>query len=418
VHSPLDLPFPDAAAPDRARPASRRPWRRAAFAALAMATLLLPGPFLGPDAVAGGEVAGSANVGYGRLTVGGRGGSIVRVRNRNDSGPGSLRAALERSGRRIVRFDVGGVFALRSEIKIKDPFVTIAGETAPRPVVIKNEALLVRTHDVIIRHMRLRPGDRTSTPSDTDALTLNGNDDPVYNVVVNHVSMVWGPDIGGLAILGEVRRVTIQNSIMGEGLYLSRHPEGTRGHGGHSHAANITQLDRSSSPPARITFWRNLFTTSDTRVPRFQGAFCVDVVNNLIYNWGHHSASGNPRSLNLVANWYRRGPRMQSTDVYSTQTSSVAPSLFSDAVYAAANRADGFTGRRGGPSHVYASSVRCGGLSVTRGTPHSARDAVLASAGATLPWRDEKDRRIIKNVVQRQGKYFNGVDFKAPNPYY
>jgi pectate lyase len=412
VHSPPDIPHPDAGAPARRRPTSHRPSRRALVVALAVATLL-PTLLLNPD-----PVAATRDVGYGKLTAGGRGGAIVRVRNRNDSGPGSLRAALERSGRRIVRFEVGGVFALRSPIKIKDPFVTIAGETAPRPVVIRNEALLVRTHDVIIRQIRLRPGDTTSTPGETDALTINGIQDPVYNVVIKHVSMVWGPDIGGLAVLGDVRRVTIQNSIMGEGLYLSRHPEGTSGNGGHSHAANITQLDRGTPAPQRITFWRNLFTTSDTRVPRFQGVRCADVVNNVIYNWGHHSASGNPRSLNLVANWYRRGPRMQSTDVYSTQTSSVAPSLFSDAVYLARNRADGFARTRGGPGHVYASSVRCGGLSVTRTAADSARDSVLASAGATLPWRDEKDRRIMRNVRERQGKYFNGVDYRAPNPYY
>lgn len=413
MHSPLDLARPDAAPLARARFAAQSPSLSGLVVALAVATMLLSMPFLNPDPVSGGE-----DVGYGKLTVGGRGGSIVRVRNNNDSGPGSLRAALERSGRRIVRFDVGGLISLRSPIKIKDPYVTIAGETAPRPVVIRKEALLVRTHDVIIRHIRLRPGDQTSAPSETDALTLNGSQDPVYNVLVNHVSMVWGPDIGGLAVLGDVRRVTVQYSIMGEGLYLSRHPEGTRAHGGHSHAANITQLDRGTPAPARITFWRNLFTTSDTRVPRFQGARCADVVNNVIYNWGHHSASGNPRSLNLVANWYRRGPRTQSTDVYSTQTSSVAPRLFSDSVYESGNRADGFNRTRGGPRHVYASSARCGGLSVTPGTPASGYHAVLPSAGAMLPWRDEKDRRIIRNVAERQGKYFNGVDYPAPNPYY
>jgi pectate lyase len=413
VNSPLDASNPDIVPPAGERSATRRPWRRAVLVALAAATLVLPAPFNDPDPVAAAD-----GVGYGRLTAGGRGGTIVRVTNRNDSGPGSLRAALERSGRRIIRFSVGGVIRLRSPIKIKDPFVTIAGETAPRPVVLKNEALLVRTHDVIIRNVRLRPGDSTSSPSETDALTLNGAQDPVYNVLVDHVSMVWGPDIGGLAVLGDVRRVTIQYSIMGEGLYLSRHPEGTRGHGGHSHAANITQLDRSTPAPQRITFWRNLFTTSDTRVPRFQGARCMDVVNNVIYNWGHHSVQGNPRSLNLVANWFRRGPRAQSTDLYSTQTSSVAPSLFSDAVYMSRNRADGFMRSRSGPGRVYASSARCDGLSVTPRTPSNGYHAVLSEAGAMLPWRDEKDRRIIRNVRQRIGKYFNGIDYPEPNPYY
>ena len=189
VNSPDVRPRPSSMplAPGQSGPRQRH-WRRAVLVVLAAATLALPASFQNPDPVAGAD-----EVGYGRLTVGGRGGTIVRVRNRNDSGPGSLRAALERSGRRIVRFDVGGVFTLRSEIKIKDPFITIAGETAPRPVVIRREGLLVRTHDVIIRQIRLRPGDTGGTPSETDALTLNGNQAPVYNVVVSHVSMVWGP---------------------------------------------------------------------------------------------------------------------------------------------------------------------------------------------------------------------------------
>lgn len=413
VNSPIDSSRPEVVAPARARFPRRRPWRRAVLVALAAATLSLPAPFVDPD-----PVAATTIVGYGKGTVGGKGGVVRRVRNLNDSGPGSLRAALEASGRRIVVFHVGGLISLRSEIKIKDPFVTIAGETAPAPVVIRNEALVVLTHDVIIRHLRLRPGDRTREPSETDALTLNGSRQPVYNVAVDHVSMVWGPDIGGLAVLGNVRRVTIQNSIMGEGLYLSRHPEATRASGGHSHAANIVQVGRSSPAPIWITFYHNLFTTSATRVPRLQGTRCVDIVNNVIFNWGEHSAHGNPRSLNLVGNWYRRGPRTKTTDVYSTQTSAVAPMLFSDAVYEAANRADGFVRTRGGPGRVYASSVRCGGLSVAQGSTVDALEAVKASAGATRPWRDAPDVRIMRNLRDRQGKYFNGVNYPAPNPYH
>jgi hypothetical protein len=402
---------------------TRRPRWRAARRALVVTlsvTAVLLAEHVAPanQVAAAGEVVATTVVGWGKDTVGGRHGTVRRVRNRNDSGPGSLRAALEGSGRRIVVFDVGGVIKLRSPIKIKDPFITIAGETAPSPVVVRNDALLVATHDVIIRHLRLRPSDRTSSPSETDALTLNGSRVTVYNVAIDHVSMVWGPDIGGLAVLGSVHHVTIQNSIMGEGLYLSRHPEATRADGGHSHAANVTQLDRSSPPPRRITFWRNLFTTSATRIPRFQGSFCVDVVNNVIFNWGTHSAHGNPRSLNLVNNWFRKGPRTQSLKVYSTQTSSVAPTLFRDAVFEAGNRADGFRFSRSGPSLVYAGTARCGGLSVSPGTPRNALDAVIASAGARMPYRDRVDRRIIHNVIDRQGKYFNGADYAAPNPYY
>jgi hypothetical protein len=272
---------------------------------------------------------------------------------------------------------------------------------------------------VIVRQIRLRPGDQTESPAETDALTLHGaGGTPVYNVFINHVTMLWGPDIGGLAVLGDVRDVTVQNSIMGEGLYLSAHPEGTTGQGGHSYAANVTQMDSSVAAPRRLTFWRNLFTTSDERMPRFQGAECVDVVNNVIYNWGTKSAYGNPRSLNLVNNWFRRGPETTREYIWELQTSEVVPSAFNGAVYVSGNTADGISGGRGGPTTIYAASARCGGLSVNAEPAATAYTAVLADVGATRPVRDVVDRRVIANVVNRTGQFFNGMNFSNPNPYW
>jgi hypothetical protein len=332
-----------------------------------------------------------------------------------------LRAALQGHGRRRVFFRVGGTIRLTSPIKIKDPYVTVNGAGADLPgITVRGDAIVVATHDVVLRHLRLRPGDRTTrSPADTDALTLNGvGGKTVYNVVVDHVTMLWGPDIGGLAVLGNVSNVTIQKSIMGEGLYLSRHPEGTRANGGHSTAANVTQMDRPEKAPRRITFWQNLFTTSDTRMPRLQGAKCVDIVNNVIYNWGDHAAHGNPRSLNLVNNWYRRGPRSKGLTIWSSKTSDVSPNLFDKSIYQHGNVTDGFRFSRGGARRVFGVLPRCGGLSVGRQPASDAYAAVRLSAGALLPVRDAVDRRIMANLRQRDGKFFNGAGFPAPNPYW
>jgi hypothetical protein len=361
----------------------------------------------------------SAVVGYGAGTKGGAGGRQITVTTLADDGAGSLRAALEASGPRIVVFKVGGTITLDSTINVKNPYLTVAGETAPAPgIVVRDGGLLVRTSEVILRHIRLRPGDRVDEPSDVDALTINGASNSVANVVVDHVTMIWGPDIGGLAVLGDVRNVTVQNSIMGEGLYLSAHGEGTAGEGGHSTAANITQLESNLPAPRNLTFWRDLFTTANTRVPRFQGAECVDVVNNVIYNWGQDAAHGNPRSLNLVNNWYRSGPLTDGQLFWDAQTSDVTPREFPASVYLSGNVADGIKGGREDAGDVYAASPRCGGLSVAPGDPAGAYAAVLDRAGATAPVRDEVDRRVIGNVINRTGQYFNGAGEQGPNPYW
>ena len=94
-------------------------------------------------------------------TVGGRGGRIIKVSNLNASGPGSYRAAIEAEGPRIVVFEVGGTIDMGGQqLKIANPYLTIAGQTAPSPgiTVIKAETVIA-THDVVIQHLRFRPGD-------------------------------------------------------------------------------------------------------------------------------------------------------------------------------------------------------------------------------------------------------------------
>ena len=99
--------------------------------------------------------------GFGFETKGGAGGEIVRVTNLNKSGEGSLAAALEMEGPRIVVFEVGGVIDLeKSSLGIRNPNITIAGQTAPNPgITLIKGGIGIATHEVVIQHIRVRPGE-------------------------------------------------------------------------------------------------------------------------------------------------------------------------------------------------------------------------------------------------------------------
>src|SRR5262245_59503720 len=126
--------------------------------------------------------------GGGAFTAGGRGGKVFVVTSLDDKGPGTLREAVEAKGPRIVVFAVAGVIHLESPLRIHEPFITIAGQTAPGDgICVKGETTEINTHDVVIRYMRFRRG---NLKKKDDA--LGGY--PMGNIIVDHVSASWGLD--------------------------------------------------------------------------------------------------------------------------------------------------------------------------------------------------------------------------------
>ncbi len=133
--------------------------------------------------------------GFGIYTPAGRYGKVYRVTNLNNRGTGSLRDAMEASARRVVIFEVSGTIWLNSNIVVKEPYLTVAGQTAPSPgITLARAGIVVSAHDVLIQHLLVRVGDLPvgTKPDFRDCIQVVGAADgqrEVYNVVIDHCSV-------------------------------------------------------------------------------------------------------------------------------------------------------------------------------------------------------------------------------------
>ncbi len=145
-----------------------------------------------PDGVTTNVLAFPGAQGFGAYAQGGRGGRVYHVTTLEDGGAGSLREAVEAAGPRIVVFDVSGTIRLKKDLKIMNPFITIAGQTAPGGgICLRDGTLRVYADQVIIRFLRCRLGDQSGTG---DAISLCSG----YNIIVDHCSASWSQDeVGG-----------------------------------------------------------------------------------------------------------------------------------------------------------------------------------------------------------------------------
>jgi hypothetical protein len=339
--------------------------------------------------------------GYGSPTRGGRGGKVISVTNLNASGPGSLQAACDAEGPRMVVFKVSGT--ILGNVKINNDFITIAGQSAPGDGITVQGDLAIGANEVIIRYIRVR--------TDRGGDALGGR--YKKNIIVDHVSASWSDD--EVLSLYHNENVTIQWCMITE---ACARPDGSHRFGGiwGNHYG---------------TYHHNLIAHNDSRNPRWaSGCGFNDYRNNVIYNWGYESSYGGESrqngdrrtpsidfsTINMVANYYKAGPATRA----GVRDRIVKPSSRGDddlgSWHVADNHVEGFPevsednwqGVAGSSFIKLAEPWEA--MPIRQQSAAEAFLSVLESAGCSVPARDSVDARIIEDVRQGTAKHgANGI---------
>ena len=356
--------------------------------------------------------------GFGTSTPAGRGGKVIRVTTLAESGAGSLKACVDATGPRVCVFEVSGTIKLSKDFPIRNPKVTIAGQTAPSPgIMLRGGALLIQASDVLVQHIRVRAGDDAAgeTPENRDALKIEANQGMpiISNIVVDHCSFSWAIDETASA-WRNWDNITLSNNIFSEPLNNSTHPKGAHGYG-----VLFGPVD------GHVSFSGNLLAHVVARNP-LSNATNVVIVNNVIYNWKNFGVdlqgqSGKPTKNAVVGNVFVKGPDYSSHTPVTLRGDDANGILSGTKVYLEDNTAQGATSD---PWSI--ASAVFGNLTLANfksSTPPSwpsgmtrlptsgdvTLTTVLKTVGARPADRDSVDTRVVNDVRNGTGRIINCV---------
>ena len=350
-------------------------------------------------------------------TIGGTEGTLLRVTTLAADGPGSLRRALEDPRPRLVVFEVGGVIDLQGRsLDVRNPWLTVAGQTAPDPgITLIRGSLSIETHDVMIQHIAVRPGDGgPGSPFkdwSPDALGAHrGNAGPVHHVVFDHCSATWAVDenlsASGPADVDPTKDaditshdITLQHCLIAEGLSHATHPKGE-----HSKGTLIHDGVRN------VVITGCLYAHNRERNPRLKGGTTAIVAANVMYDWGSACVGvgkhGNRKTLQPSETVLVGNVAIAGSDTHAKVfVKSVDPGgrvFLRDNIAVAAN---------GASIPLTDDDVAALPASTLPAiSPWDAAAQVLRSAGARPARRDPIDARIVRSVIEGSGKIIDSQE--------
>ena len=262
--------------------------------------------------------------GYGRFATGGRGGDVYHVTSLADekmATPGTLRYGIESAtGPRTIVFDVAGVINLQSRLVVSQPYITIAGQTAPGRGIMMRSKPFGMSNEGITRFVRMRVGGADDwngvdpNENTSDGMGMTGNN----HSIMDHCSISWSIDEAFSS--RNAKNMTLQRTLISEALCYAGHATQYDRHGYHVEHGYAATIGGETG-----SYHHNLLVHNEGRNWSMGGglngagelAGKLDMFNNVCYNWYSRTTDGGTHEAQFVNNYYKMGPDTKLTKLFS-----------------------------------------------------------------------------------------------------